>query len=78
MLGANVDSNSVGHDVLKVGFVEVDSFAEVTWARTTVTQILVHRLSAESAVSCEIRRHYESDTYCYVYGLKRGGKLETA
>lgn len=78
MLGANMDGDSVGHDVLEVGFVEVDSFAEVTWARTTVTQILVHRLSAESAVSCEIRRHHESDIYCYVYGLKRGGKLETA
>lgn len=72
MLGANVDGDSVGHDVLEVGFVEVDSFAEVTWAGTTVTQILVHRLSAQSAVSCEIGRHRESDVCCYVYGLKGG------
>lgn len=64
-----MDGDSVGHNVLKIGFIEVDSFAEVTWARTTVTQILVHCLSAKSAVSCEIGRHLESDV-CYVYGLK--------
>lgn len=76
--GMDEDGDSFGYDVLKVDFIEVDSFAETAWVRTTILQIRVYRSWARFAVSCDIGCHLENDVCGYVCRLKGERKLETA
>ena len=64
-VGDVMDGDFVGHDVLEIDEVEVESIPGITWASTEV-HIRVERLLAKSLVSCEIGSHLESDLCCAV------------